>query len=207
MLQWHKPATSLPGRSPGSLRFPSSLPSCRSIRENDGESRQGAFASAKKAKFRCARNWPSRSFPSSPRRNSGLAIGVLAVAAQYALPDVDPLLPKDRPAVPLAFCGADEQVELIRKRREPSVVAVVSVSEGFLRTAQSLLEPALGRWHAVEGFLLPLSDPKTFAATDVVFADSLAVRKIKHRGLIAYRLVAPAFLAYLAGAMKSQAST
>jgi GntR family transcriptional regulator len=135
--------------------------------------------------------------------NPGLAIGALTVAAHYAIPDVDPLLPKDRPAIPLAFSAADEHLELIRKRREPSVVAVVSVSEGFLQTARSLLAPAIGRRHVFQEFLLPLADPKALRAADVVFADSLALREIRHRGVIPYRLVAPASLTYLASAMKS----
>jgi DNA-binding transcriptional regulator YhcF (GntR family) len=134
--------------------------------------------------------------------NPGLAIGALAVAAHYAIPDVNPLLPKDRPAIPLAFAPADEHLELIRRRREPSVVAVVSVSEGFLQTARSLLAPAMGRRHALKEFLLPLPHPKVLAAVDVVFADTLAVEKIKHPGVIPYRLIAPASLAYLASAVK-----
>jgi DNA-binding transcriptional regulator YhcF (GntR family) len=135
--------------------------------------------------------------------NPGLAIGALAVAAHYALADVDPLLPKDRNAIPLAFSAADEHLELIRQRREPSVFAVVSVSQGFLQTAHSLLASAIGRRHVLQEFLLPLSDLNSLRAADVVFADSLAVREIKHRAVIPYRLIAPASLAYLASAVKS----
>jgi GntR family transcriptional regulator len=133
--------------------------------------------------------------------NPGLAIGALAVAAQHAIPDVNPLLPKDRPAIPLTFASADEHVELIRKRREPSVVAVVSVSEVFLQTARSLLAPAAGGRHVLQEFLLPLPHPSALAAVDVVFADSLAGREIKHRNVIPYRLIAPTSLAYLASAI------
>ena len=135
--------------------------------------------------------------------NPGLGIGALAVAAHYAIPDVNPLLPKDRPAIPLEFGGADEQVDMIRKRREPSVVAVVSVSEGFLQTASRVLATAAGRRHVLQEFLLPLPDAKALAAADVVFADSLAAREVKHRGVVPYRLIAPASLSYLASALKA----
>jgi GntR family transcriptional regulator len=135
--------------------------------------------------------------------NPGLGIGALAVAAHYAIPDVNPLLPKDRPALPLEFGAADEQVDLIRKRREPSVVAVVSVSEGFLQTARSVLAPAAGRRHVLKEFLHPLPDPKALAAVDVIFADSIAAREIKHRNVVPYRLIAPASLSYLASALKN----
>jgi hypothetical protein len=63
---------------------------------------------------------------------------------------------------------ADEHVELIRRRRDPSVVAVVSVSEGFLQTARSVLATATGRRHVLQEFLLPLPGPKALAAVDVV---------------------------------------
>jgi GntR family transcriptional regulator len=135
--------------------------------------------------------------------NPGLGIGALAVAAHYAIRDVNSLLPKDRPAVPLEFGAADEQVEMIRNRREPSVAAVVSVSEGFLQTARSVLAPAAGRRHVLQEFLLPLPDPKALAAADVVFADSIAAREVKHRCLIPYRLVTPASLSYLASALRA----
>jgi len=131
----------------------------------------------------------------------GLGIGALAVAAQYAIPDVNPLLPRDRPALPLEFGAADEQVEMIRQRREPSVLAVVSVSQGFLQTARTVLATAAGRRHALQEFLLPFADPRALAGVDVVFADSVAVREVRHRHVVPYRLIAPKSLNYLAGAL------
>jgi GntR family transcriptional regulator len=156
--------------------------------------------------IRTAINWPVEVCSRLElAANPGLGIGALAVAAQYAIPDVNPLLPKDRPAIPLAFGAADEQVNMIRNRREPSVVAVVSVSEGFLQTARSVLATAMGRRHVLQEFLLPLPDPKALAAADVVFADSLARREIKHRRVVPYRLIAPASLSYLASALNPRA--
>jgi len=154
--------------------------------------------------IKAAINWPVEACSRLElAANPGLGIGALAVAAHYAIRDVNALLPKDRPAIPLAFGAADEQVELIRQRREPSVVAVVSVSEGFLQTARSVLATAAGRRHVLQEFLLPLPGPKTLAAVDVVFADSIAVREIKHRGVVPYRLIAPASLTYLASALRA----
>ena len=154
--------------------------------------------------IRAAINWPVEVCSRVElAANPGLGIGALAVAAHYAIPDVNPLLPKDRPAIPLEFGAADEQVELIRQRREPSVVAVVSVSEGFLQTACRVLATAAGRRHVLQEFLLPLPDPKALAAVDVVFADSIAVREVKHRNVVPYRLIAPASLTYLASALRA----
>jgi hypothetical protein len=134
--------------------------------------------------------------------NPGLGIGALAVAAHYAIPDVSPLLPRDHPALPLAFSAADEHVALIRNRREPSVIAVVSVSEGFLQTAHRVLATAAGGRHALQQHLLPLPGPRVLAAADIVFADSIAVREIKHRNVIPYRLIDPGSLTYLASALR-----
>ena len=139
-------------------------------------------------------------------RNRGWAIGALVVTPQYAVGDVKPLVPRDRPPVPVAFCGADEHVERIRKLAQPSVVAVVSVSQAFLTTARSLLASALGRRHTLAEFLLPLENARVLRAADVVFCDSLARRSVKVPNCIHYRLVAPASLEYLSSAVKSQRS-
>ncbi|MBI1982570.1 MAG: GntR family transcriptional regulator, partial [Acidobacteria bacterium] len=54
-------------------------------------------------------------------RAPGLAIGALVVVPQYAIEDVEPLVPKDRFTISVAFSSADEHVERIRRLKEPSV--------------------------------------------------------------------------------------
>lgn len=129
-----------------------------------------------------------------------LAIGALVVAPQYAIPDVDPLLPKNRPATPIAFSAADEQVSLVRELREPSVIAVVSVSQVFLETARGLLAPAVGRHHVLSEFRLPLESPRFLRGADVVFCDSIALSQVKSPKCVPYRLVAADSLQYLSNA-------
>ena len=136
-------------------------------------------------------------------RKPGLAIGALAVTPHYALGDVTPLVPKDRPPIPVAFCKADEYDGRIRKLKDPSVIAVVSVSQAFLTTARSLLAPAIGRRHTLAEYLLPLANSNDLRAADLIFCDSLARRSVKFRNCIHYRLVAPASLEYLASAFAS----
>lgn len=155
-----------------------------------------------KAEICAAINWPVEVCSRMELvAHPGLGIGALAVAAHYAIPDVNPLLPQDRPAIPLALGAADDHIEMIRQRREPSVFAVVSVSEGFLQTAGKVLATAAGSRHVLQEFLLPLPEPKALAAVDVVFADSIAVQEIKHRSVVPYRLIAPTALEYLAEAL------
>jgi DNA-binding transcriptional regulator YhcF (GntR family) len=133
----------------------------------------------------------------------GMAIGALTVAGQYAIADVDPLVPKSVPAIPLAYSPVDDHLELLRKLRRPSIVVVVSVSAAFLQTARSLLAPALGRRHVMRDFCFPLEDPKALRAADLVFADSIARLQVKHSNVFHYRLIAPGSLEYLCTAMKS----
>jgi DNA-binding transcriptional regulator YhcF (GntR family) len=135
-------------------------------------------------------------------RQAGLAIGALVVTPRYALSDVRPLVPKDRPPVAVTFCAADEHVTRIRKLRQSSVVAVVSVSQAFLTTARSLLASAIGRTHTLAEFLLPLENRNVLGAADLVFCDSLARRSVKIVGSIHYRLLAPESLEYLGGAIR-----
>jgi|SRR5215471_10936894 len=133
----------------------------------------------------------------------GLAIGALTVAAQFSIGEVDALIPKSIPAIPLVFSTADEQLEMLRKLVQPSVIAVVSVSAVFLQTARALLAPALGRRHVMRDFTFPLTDARAVQAADLVFADSVARPKIKHPKIFQYKVIAPTSLEYVCNAMKS----
>jgi len=133
----------------------------------------------------------------------GLAIGALTVAGQFSIGEVDGLVPKSIPAIPLVFSTADEQLEMLRKLVQPSVIAVVSVSAVFLQTARALLAPALGRRHVMRDFTFPLTDARAVQAADLVFADSVARPKIKHPKIFQYKVIAPTSLEYVCNAMKS----
>jgi DNA-binding transcriptional regulator YhcF (GntR family) len=124
----------------------------------------------------------------------GLAIRAQVATPEYAIDDIEPLVPKDRPAVSITFSGADGHVELIRTLREPSVIGVVSVSEALLRTARGLLAPALGERHTFREFLLSRKGKADLRAVDVAFCDSLAMPVVRCRRKIHYRLIAPGCL-------------
>lgn len=136
-------------------------------------------------------------------QNSGRAIGALVVAPQYAAEDVKPLVPKAQLLLSIAFSSADEHVERIRQLEPPSVIAVVSISANFLRTAQALLAPALGRRHTLCAYLLPLESPQVLGSADVIFCDSIAIKQVKSPKAVHYRVIAPDSLAYLSSAAAS----
>ena len=125
------------------------------------------------------------------------------MAPQYSISKVDALSPKDRPAIGIAFSAADELVDMVRNLREPSMVAVASVSGIFLSTARGLLAPALERRHTLCEYLVPLEKRSALRAADLVFCDSIALEQVKHPGSVAYRLVAPSSLDYVSTAMES----
>lgn len=133
----------------------------------------------------------------------GTAIGALVVAGHYAIDAVDRLVPKSIPAVHLSFSAADEHLDLLRSLDRPSVIGIISLSPIFLRTARSLLAPALGRRHVMRDFSFPVDDSRALRSADVVFADSVARSRIKHPRVLEYRLISSSSLEYLRTAMKS----
>ena len=156
------------------------------------------------AEIRQALGWPVECCAREDLvRAPSLAIGAILVVPQYGLEDVRPLVPKDRFTVSIAFSSADEHVERIRCLEQPSVIGVVSVSSSFLKTARSLLAPALARRHSLREFLLPIGDPKALNGFDIIFCDSVALAEVKNPKAVHYRLVAPASLEYLSGALES----
>jgi hypothetical protein len=131
-----------------------------------------------------------------------MAIRAQVVTPDYSIEDVEPLVPKHRPAVSITFSDADEHLELIRNLREPSVIAVVSFSDALLTTACSLLAPALGRRHTCRGFLLSRGGKADLRAVDVAFCDSLAMSVVTGKRKVHYRLIQSQCHEYLAAAIE-----
>ena len=125
------------------------------------------------------------------RNDHEVRIGALTVATPYALSEVNTCLSKARQAVSVTFATAKEHLERIGRLAEPSVIAVVSISQTFLRTAQAVLAPALGARHTLALFRLPLEGREVLRGADLVFCDSAAVRSVKHSRRIHYQLLAP----------------
>ncbi|HEV2352078.1 MAG TPA: GntR family transcriptional regulator [Terriglobia bacterium] len=156
------------------------------------------------AEIREAVKWPVQGCSRGDlARNPDLVLGALAVTPQYAIGDTEPLVSKERPAIPIAFCGADDHVQMLRKLGEPSVIAVVSVSQYLLQAAQGLLASAVGRRHTLTTHLLPLASSNALGGADVILCDSIALREVKNPKRLHYRLSSPASMHYLSNAMQS----
>ena len=135
-------------------------------------------------------------------REQRLAVGAQVFAPNHIIGELIPFVPQNRPAISIMYSEADEHIDLIRSLRKPSIIAVVSVSESLLKTARSLLAPAIGRRHTFREFLLPRSERIELRGIDVAFCDSLAFPAVDCQRKIHYRLVAPTCLKDLATAIE-----
>ncbi|HYY69086.1 MAG TPA: GntR family transcriptional regulator [Terriglobales bacterium] len=88
------------------------------------------------------------------RWNLGTAIGAMLLAPAYLINDLERILPKPRPLVPITYSAVDDHLAAVHNLRNPSTVGVISVSAVFLKTARGLLAPAVGGRHSFHEFLL-----------------------------------------------------
>jgi GntR family transcriptional regulator len=136
--------------------------------------------------------------PAEFANEAGRAIGAQVFAPNHIIEELAPLVPNSRPAVPITYCGADEQLKRIRELKEPSIVAAVSVSGSVLRTARAMFAPAIGRKHTFREILLPAKKRMELRGIDLAFCDSVCVSAIKCPVKFRYQLVDDDCLEHLA---------
>jgi len=130
-----------------------------------------------------------------------LAIGAQVVAANHLIEEITPIVPRNRPAIGLVYAQAAGHIDLIRKLQNSSIIAVVSVSESLLRTARSLLAPAIGVRHTFTEVLADGNARIRLGSADVVFCDSVTFARITRKNKILYRLIDPQCLEHLAASL------
>jgi GntR family transcriptional regulator len=134
-------------------------------------------------------------------REPGFAIGAQVLVANHLVEDLKPLVPQNRPSIGVVYSRATEHVDLIRNLQNPSIVAVVSVSESLLRTARSILAPAIGRKHTLNKVLVTHNEPINLGSADLVFCDSITESLVRSRRKIHYRLIAADCIQHLAASL------
>jgi GntR family transcriptional regulator len=149
--------------------------------------------------------WPVEScsfdeFTSEP----GLAVGAQILVANHLIDEMKPLVPRNRPAIGVVYARATEHIDLIRRLQNPSIVAVVSVSESLLRTARSLLAPALGMRHTLNEVLVDEDAPTRLNSADLVFCDTVTYGRIHSHRKFAYRLIAADCLEHVAATLSQK---
>lgn len=154
--------------------------------------------------FRSELGWPVRSCSVGELySNRDLSVGAMVVAGQYAVLEIDPLLPKDRPATMVSFRDFDDGLQEVLRLREPSIIAAVSVSRLCLKIWRALFGSVTGKKHTLVEYSFPLDDRRALDGADLVFCDSIAMQSVKHPHKIRYQLIAPESLDYIAGSMTS----
>jgi DNA-binding transcriptional regulator YhcF (GntR family) len=136
-------------------------------------------------------------------KEPGLAIGAQVLVPNHLLDDMKPLVPRNRPAIGIVHSRADEHVVLIRKLQNPSIVAVVSVSESVLKTARSFLAPELGNRHTLKELLVAQETSIKLDAADLVFCDSITRSIVRSRRKVHYRLIAADCLEHIAASLSA----
>ena len=131
----------------------------------------------------------------------GLSIGAQVLTATYLADQIKPLVPSSRPAIPIVYAGADEQIDRLRRLREPSIITVASVSQTLLRTARSLLAPAIGRKHTLHELLLSKRAPVDLGGVDLAICDTIAFPIVLCSHKIHYRLVSEECLDLVAASL------
>ena len=138
------------------------------------------------------------------------AFGALVLSTPGSLPQVEPLLPVERPAVHLIFSSADEHLERIRQLQQPSMIAVVSVSEYFLGMARGLLAPAIGARHSLHEWRMRGNQQDTPGPADLLICDVVTYPVVRAKyprlPVVPHRLISPACLDEIGGIMAKAVS-
>lgn len=145
--------------------------------------------------------------PAEFATDRSFAIGAQVFAPHFAIAELSSLIPADRPGIPIVYSGADQHVDLIRKLKNPSIIAAVSVSESMLKTARSVFAPAVGRKHSFRAIHATEKRRVDLRAVDLVFCDSVTLDSVSCRRKIQYRLLDPACMDHLASALASPTRT
>jgi DNA-binding transcriptional regulator YhcF (GntR family) len=122
-------------------------------------------------------------------KNPARAARAQIVVPEYAFHLLEPVASSDWPPIRLLFCAADAHVEFVKKLREPSIIAVASISNTLLKTAKSLLAPAIGRRHSFRAVLVGAKERPDLRGTDMVFCDSLTIRSVRCKQKLHYQLI------------------
>ncbi len=123
-------------------------------------------------------------------KEPGLAIGAQVLIANHLVQAMKPLVPSSRPALGVVYSLAAEHVDRINQLQEPSIVSLVSISEGLLRTAKSLFAPAIGKKHVLNEVLVTSENAPGVIDTDLAFCDTVTLGMVRSRSKVHYQLIA-----------------
>ena len=123
-----------------------------------------------------------------PRESSRIP-GALVVWVAGGTPVFRPSVAHGAPYYSVTIRDPADLMGLVRDLREPSVIAVASVSPLFLERAIGVIAPLVGNQHSLSEHLLPKVGQLRLDGADLVFCDSLSSRRIRAREVHEYRVI------------------
>jgi len=119
--------------------------------------------------------------PEELLENPELAAGALLVAPPGVLPRIAALLPKFRVVVPALYTDATSYLEFVGRLQNPSIIALLSISEAFLKIARGVLGPVTSGRHSLIERQVAETGPLPVPAADVIFCDAVTARRLGKR--------------------------
>jgi DNA-binding transcriptional regulator YhcF (GntR family) len=166
----------------------------------------GGMRTILEAELRAAMSCPvSACSPDALIANPELGEGALVVAPPGALPRLAAGRPPARAPISIQFTDPAPYLEAVRRLREPSLVALVSVSEVFLEIARGVVGPVASKRHTLLDLHVSDAGAVRVGAADLVFCDVVTARRLpKATGaseVLAYPLLASGCVAAIRRAM------
>ena len=131
--------------------------------------------------------------PAELLANPDRAMGAAVIVPPGLLSTIHAALPKSRPPIPVVYSDAGIHLETVRQLHHPSLIAVASVSEGFLEIARGLLGPVASPTHSLVEYLLRENESALPGGADILFCDRIwyhrLYRRRKWKALVPYRLI------------------
>jgi DNA-binding transcriptional regulator YhcF (GntR family) len=138
-------------------------------------------------------------------KSSALAAGAQIVVPEYAFHLLEPVAFSDWPPIRLLFCAADAHIKVVQNLREPSIIAVASISKTLLKTARSVLASAVGRRHSFRELLVRERERPDLRGADVVFCDSLTIGRVRCKRKLHYQLISQECMGEIAAILELSA--
>jgi DNA-binding transcriptional regulator YhcF (GntR family) len=135
-------------------------------------------------------------------KSPALAAGTQVFVPEYAFHLLEPVASSDWPPIRLLFCTADAHIKFVQDLKEPSIIAVASVSKTFLNTARSVLASAVGRRHSFREVLVGARERLDLRGADVVFCDSLTISMVRCKRKLHYQLISQECMAEIAAILE-----
>ncbi len=120
--------------------------------------------------------------------NPSLAAGAQVVVPNYLAKHLGKAA-LERPLVELQFGTIETVRQSVANLKQPSIIAIASVSPALLAMAKGLFGPAEKQGHTLLTCSIPLQGQDDLKAADVIFCDVLARKKIRSRRAAEFRLL------------------